>query len=266
MIRIGQAGKSGGSVTDLKVLEGAEEFSVGQGPTGVLLVHGFTGSPDSMRPLGDYLADRGIGCVGVRLPGHGTTWQDLGTRRASEWVETVDTAYEKMKTEHDEVFVVGLSFGVALALDLAARRSDVPGLVSIAGFLLSKDPRRFLAGVISRVLKSVPAVGNDICDPDGRELCYERVPTGAALQVLRFTKSVRESLPEVTCPILVLHSHNDHTAHHENATLIHERVSSTDKQLVWLDHSYHVLTLDYDRQEVYERTYEFIKARSRIAL
>lgn len=251
---------------ELKILEGAEEFSLGQGPTGALLVHGFTGSPHSMRPVGDYLSERGIGCFGIRLPGHGTTWEDLGTRRSSEWVEAVELAYQKMKTEHDEVFVVGLSFGVALSLDLAARDDDVAGLVSIAGFVLSKDPRRFVAGAISRVLRSVPAVGNDICDPDSREVCYDKVPTAGALQVLRFTKSVREGLPDVTCPILLLHSRNDHTAHPSNAEFIHSRVSSTDKEIVWFDRSYHVLTLDYDRQEVCQRTYEFIKSRSRLAV
>lgn len=251
---------------ELEILEGAEEFSLGQGPTGALLVHGYTGSPHSMRPLGDHLADRGVGCFGLRLPGHGTTWEDLGSRQASEWVEAVNLGYEKMKAEHEEVFVVGLSFGVALALDLAARRDDIPGLVSIAGFLMTKDPRRVLAPVISRVLRSLPGVGNDICDPDGRELCYDRVPTASTLRMLRFTKSVRDNLADVTCPILVMHSHNDHTAHPQNAELIHSGVSSTDKQLVWLDRSYHVLTLDHDREEVYERTYEFIRARSRVAI
>lgn len=251
---------------ELKVLEGAEEFSLGQGPTGVLLVHGFTGSPDSMRPLGDFLAHKGLGCFGIRLPGHGTTWEDLGTRTSTEWVEAVELAYQKMKTEHDEVFVVGLSFGVALSLDLAARHPEIPGLVSIAGFLLTKDPRRVLAPVISKLIRSVPAVGNDICDPNGKELCYDKVPTAAAYTMLKFVKTVRAELPEVKCPVLIMHSHNDHTAHPDNAKLIHDRVSSTDKQLVWLDKSYHVLTLDHDRHEVYERTYEFIQARSRVAL
>ena len=253
-------------MTELKVLEGAEEFSVGQGPTGALLVHGFTGSPDSLRPVGDYLAERGIGCFGVRLPGHGTTWEDLGTRTSSEWVEAVELAYQKMKTKHDEVFVVGLSFGVALSLDLAARHPEIPGLVSIAGFLLTKDPRRVFAPLIAKVLKSVPGVGNDICDPEGRELCYDKVPTAATYSMLKYVKTVREALPDVNCPVLVMHSHNDHTAHPDNAKLIHSRISSTDRQLVWLDRSYHVLTLDHDRHEVYERTYEFIKARSRVAV
>src|SRR5688500_9740643 len=166
-------------VQELKVLEGAEEFSLGQGPTGVLLVHGFTGSPDSLRPVGDFLAGKGFGCFGVRLPGHGTTWEDLGTRTSEEWVDAVEVAYQKMLTEHDEVFVVGLSFGAALTLDLAARHQDIPGIVSIAGFLLTKDPRRVLAPLLSKVLKTVPGVGNDICDPNGRELCYDKVPTAA---------------------------------------------------------------------------------------
>ena len=251
---------------ELKVLEGAEEFALGQGPTGALLVHGFTGSPDSLRPVGDYLAERGIGCFGVRLPGHGTTWEDLGTRTSSEWVEAVELAYQKMKAEHDEVFVVGLSFGAALSLDLAARHPEIAGLVSIAGFLMTKDPRRVLAPVISKVLKSLPGVGNDICDPNGKELCYDKVPTAATYSMLKFVKNVRAELPEVKCPVLVMHSHNDHTAHPDNAELIHSRVSSTDKQLVWLDRGYHVITLDHDKEEVYERTYEFIKARSRVAL
>ncbi len=253
-------------MTELKVLEGAEEFSVGQGPTGALLVHGFTGSPYSLRPVGNFVGEGGIGWFGVRLPGHGTTWEDLGTRTSSEWVEAVETAYQKMKTEHDEVFVVGLSFGVALSLDLAARHSEIPGLVSIAGFLLTKDPRRVLAPLISKMVKSLPGVGNDICDPEGRELCYDRVPTAATYSMLKFVKGVRDELPDVKSPILIMHSNNDHTAHPDNAELIHSRVSSTDKQLVWLDRSYHVLTLDHDKQEVFERTYEFIKARSRVAV
>lgn len=253
-------------MTELKVLEGADEFSFGRGPIGALLIHGFTGSPDSLRPVGNFLAAKGIGCFGVRLPGHGTTWEDLGTRTSSEWVEAVETAYQKMTTEHDQVFVVGLSFGVALALDLAARHHEIPGLVSIAGFLLTKDPRRVLAPLIAKMVKSLPGVGNDICDPEGRELCYDRVPTAATYSMLRFVKTVRDELPDVRCPVLIMHSHNDHTAHPDNAELIHSRVSSTDKQLVWLDRSYHVLTLDHDKQEVYERTYEFMKARSRVAV
>jgi carboxylesterase len=126
----------------------------------------------------------------------------------------------------------------------------------------SNDPRRFLAPVIRFLAKSLPGVGNDICDPDARELCYERLPTSAAYSVLRFTNQVRSGLASVTSPILVMHGRNDHTVHPGNATMIYEGVSSTDKELVWMERSYHVITLDYDRDEVLRRTGEFIKERS----
>jgi carboxylesterase len=216
-----------------------------------------------MRPLGQFLGDKGLSVTGVRLPGHGTTWEDLNARTAREWVATVDEALDDMLTRHDQVFVVGLSFGVALALDAAARRpDDIAGLVSLAGFIDTRDPKRFAAPLVRYLVKSLPGVGNDICDPDSRELCYDRLPTSAAYAMLRFCSGVKSSLDRVEVPLLVIHSHNDHTAHPGNAEMIYERTSSTDKEIVWVDRSYHVITLDHDREEVYRRTFEFIDQRA----
>lgn len=249
---------------ELKILEGAEEFTFGSGPIGVLLIHGFTGSPQSMKPLGSYLGDKGLSVRGVRLPGHGTTWQDLNSRTADEWIATVDEALDEMVASHDEVFVVGLSGGGTLALDRAAHRpGDVAGVVSLAGFVDSKDPLRFVAPLAKRIIKSLPGLGNDICDPDSRELCYDRLPTSAAHAMLRLAQATRAALPRITAPILVMHSHNDHTVHPGNADIIVNEVSSTDKELVWVDRSYHVITLDHDRDEVYRRAFEFIDQRAR---
>jgi carboxylesterase len=245
------------------ILAGAEDFSFEGGPVGALLIHGFTGSPQGLRGLGEYLAERGIAVEGIRLPGHGTTWQDLNARRSSEWVAAVEEGYTKLTQGRDKIFLVSLSFGSALALDFAARHPErVAGVVTLAGLVLVKDPRRLVSGVIARLTPSIPGVGNDIADPAGREIAYERFPTAAGHQMLRFIKTARRTLPQVTCPLLVMHSHNDHTVHPDNAHEIHDRVSSTDKELVWVDDSYHVLTLDLDRQKVFESTYEFIKNRS----
>lgn len=249
---------------ELKILQGAEPFTFGEGPTAALLIHGFTGSPQSMRDLGKYLAEAGIAVTCPRLPGHGTTWQDLNTRTTDEWVATVNAELDRLRDEHDEIFLVGLSGGGALALDCAARRpKDVAGLVTLAGSVHSNDPRRFFAPAIRHLVKSLPGIGNDICDPDAREICYERIPTSAAHSLLRFMKRVRGELPKVINPILVLHGCNDHTVHPGNARLIYEGVSSQDKELVWLERSYHVITLDYDRDEVFERTLGFIRSRAR---
>ena len=165
-----------------EILAGAEEFSLAGGSVGALLVHGFTGSPQGLRDLGDYLAARDIAVEGIRLPGHGTTWQDLNTRRPHEWVEAVEQGYAKVAEGRDKVFLVSLSFGSALAIDFAARHPEkVAGLVSLAGFVLTKDPRRFLSPVIRRVARSIPGVGGDIADPDMREVAYDRLPTTAAV-------------------------------------------------------------------------------------
>jgi carboxylesterase len=251
-------------VQEFKVLEGAEEFELGEGPVGALLVHGFTGSPQSMRPLGEYLADRGIAVMAPRLPGHGTAWQDLNARKAEEWVKHVEDAFNVFSAEKEQVFLVGLSVGSALCLNFAAHYPDkVDGIVALSTFLLTKDPLRFLAPVIRRVVRSLPGASNDIADPEMRELAYDRLPTGATYVMLQFVKQARRNLGAIRAPILVMHSHNDHTAHPSAATLVYDSVSSEDKQIVWVDDSYHVITLDRDRDEVYRRTYEFIKERSR---
>lgn len=251
---------------NIKTLEGAEGYSLGNGRVGALFCHGFSSSPQNMRFLAEYLAERGIAVRAPLLPGHGTTWEDLNTKTDQDWFSTIETTFHEMGAEHDEVFLVALSFGAALALDLAARYPDkVAGIVTLAGFIASNDPRRFLAPAIRRLAKSLPGVGNDIADPEHKEIVYDRVPTNAAYYVLKQLKRTRLGLPSVTAPILVMHGRQDHTVPAFNAQLIYDTVGSTDKELVWLERSYHVVTLDHDREELFERTYRFITDHSKIA-
>ena len=252
---------------EVKVLTGAEAFSLGDGPVGALLVHGFTGSPQGLRGLGEYLAERGIAVTGPRLPGHGTSWEDLSSRTSAEWSQTVEDSFHKLQAEQEEIFLVGLSFGAALALELAARYPDrISGIVTISGFIITKDPRRFLSPLIRRVIKTLPPIAGDIADPASTEISYERLPVLQADEVIRFGKRARTALPSVTAPILIMHSKNDHTVHPSNANLIHDSVSSSAKEIVWFDRSYHVLPLDFDREEVFDRTYNFIKEHSTHAI
>lgn len=253
--------------TEHEIRAGAEEFSLGSGPVGALLIHGFTGSPKSMREFGEYLAGKGLAVRGLRLPGHGTSWADANTKTAADWERAVDAEFDSFKADHDEVFVVGLSFGGTLALDLAARRpGDVAGVVTIAGFVLSKDPLRHAAPFLSKVLKSFPGVGNDIAEPGQDELCYDRLPVRAVPHVLALVKRARGLLPSLRVPLLAMHSRNDHTVVPESSQVIYDEAGSHDKQLVWFDRSYHVVTMDYDRHEVFERTFDFIKERAKSAV
>ena len=252
-------------MSELKVLEGCEEFAFGEGPVGALLVHGFTGSPQGMRGLGEYLSERGIAVVGPRLPGHGTTWQDLNTIRSHQWIETVEASYEHLASQTEEVFLIGLSFGAALCMDLAARR-DVRGIVTLAGFLHTKDPLRHLAPLLSRVVKSLKGVGDDISDPDSREIAYDRLPTKGTYQMLQQLRRSQAALPKVTAPVLAIHGRQDHTVSPDNAQYIVDRIGSQVKEILYLENSYHVITLDHERELVFERTYDFIKEHAKHAL
>lgn len=254
-------------MSQLEILEGCDEFTLGEGPVGALFIHGFTSSPQNMRAMGDYLAEWGIRVRAPRLPGHGTTWEDLATRRSGEWLECVESNFDALKAECDEIFLVGLSFGGGLSLELASRRSnEISGVVTLAAIVFTKDPRRFLTPVLKRVIKTIPGVGNDIADPTLKEVVYDKVPTRASAELLSTIAKAKAGLPRVTTPLLVMHGRNDHTVHPSNAQYIYDHAGSADKELVWLERSFHVITLDYDRDEVYSRTADFIKERAKHAL
>ncbi len=247
-----------------QIIEGAEEFELGEGPVGALLMHGFQGSPQGMRGLGEYLSERGIAVLAPRLPGHGSTWQDLNTRTAEEWLGTFEDGIERLSEGRDEIFLVGLSFGAALCLDYAARHPrKVAGVVSLAGWVYTNDPLRLVAPIASRLIGSLPAKTNDIAEPGQREIATDRLPAKAGYLAYKFAcKRARRALPQVTSPILVMAGREDHTIPTRSSQFIFDEVASVDKELVWLDRSYHVITLDYDRQQVFERTHEFIVKHS----
>lgn len=251
-------------MAEAAVMPGAEDIDVGSGPAGALLVHGFTSTPQSLRPLGERLASVGMRVSGPRLPGHGTAWEDLNRRDHRDWTAAVEGAYLRLSAACDEVFVVAMSFGVALAVDLCARRpGGVAGLVAISGLVATRDPRRHLAAVIRRITPTVAGVANDIADPTGKELAYDVLPTAATHSMLRFLRRARTALPRVTCPVLVMQSRRDHVVEPRNAVIIHDSVGAADRRIVWYERSYHVLTLDYDRADVYEQTVRFVKEHSR---
>lgn len=248
------------------IIEGAEAFELGEGSSAVLLIHGFTSSPQALRGLGEHLASRGLAVIAPRLAGHGTTWQDLNDKGAADWRHGVQLAYDEAIGGRDEVFMVGLSFGAALALDFVERHPGrVAGLVTLAGMVHSNDPRRVLAPIISHLVPSVSGVGNDIAEAGRHEIAYDRLPTLATRRMLRLLREVRGGLDYVRCPVLIMHSRNDHTVHPGNAQMIYDRVSSGDREITWLERPYHVLTLDYHRAKVFAATFEFIKEHSRHA-
>jgi carboxylesterase len=239
-----------------RILPGAEAFRFDVGPIGVLLQHGFTGSPASMRPFGEWLAARGVSVIGPRLPGHGTSWEDLEGTTWHEWENEAEIAILDLKARCPTVIAVGLSMGGALVLHLGAKHPDkLSGIVTINADL--RRPELALAPVVRLLMRTTKGVGNDIKKPGQDEIVYERVPLRTAAQLGKLYRAVERELPSMRLPLLVFSSSEDHVAKPSNSTYVYDRVGSEQKEFVSLANSYHVATLDFDAELIFERTLAF---------
>ncbi|MGA5805873.1 alpha/beta hydrolase [Streptomyces cellulosae] len=243
----------------MPLLPGAEPFRHEGGETAVLLCHGFTGSPQSMRPWAEHLAGRGLTVSLPLLPGHGTRWEDLGVTGWQDWYAEVDRELRLLRDRSARVFVAGLSMGGALALRLAARHGD-----AVSGVMVV-NPANRVHGVAAHALPVlrhlVPAtkgIASDIAKPVIRELGYDRVPLHAAHSLRNFFRLVDRELPQVTQPLLLMRSPQDHVVPPADSARILSRVSSADVTEVLLEQSYHVATLDNDAELIFRESTAFI--------
>src|SRR5690348_11120016 len=136
----------------MSVLPGAEPFSHQGGPTGVLLCHGFTGSPQALRPWAEFLAEAGLTVSLPRLPGHGTTWQDMARTRWEDWYAEIDRAFDELHAATDEIFVMGLSMGGCLALRLAELRGQAVGGLVLVNPSVTAETKLFLLAPILKLV------------------------------------------------------------------------------------------------------------------
>jgi carboxylesterase len=231
------------------------------GPVGVLLIHGFTGSPPEMRRVGDYLHQRGLTVAGPLLPGHGTTVEDLNQTRWTEWTRHVEGAMAELQGRCETVFVGGLSMGAVLTLYLAARHPDLPGVVAYAPATLVSDWRMSLVPVLKYVMRQAPKGGGYMHDAAAKShvWSYDDWPLAAAHELQKLTREVKRLLPQVTPPLLVICSSGDETVHPDSAQYTYEHAGSADKELVTLHGCGHVLTVDNEWETAAERTYQFIE-------
>ncbi|MGI8693991.1 MAG: alpha/beta hydrolase [Geodermatophilaceae bacterium] len=248
----------------MPIMPGAEPFQHEGGPVGVLLCHGFTGSPQSLRPWGDHLAAHGYSVACPQLPGHGTRWQDMNDTRWPDWYGEVDRALMVLRGRCDEVFVGGLSMGGTLAIRLAEQHgADVAGLILVNPSLATERWDVKLLPVLSKVLGSRPGVANDIKKPGSREVAYDRLPLKAAHSLQQFWATTRADLAKIDQPILTFRSRVDHVVEPLSGRLLLEGVSSSDVEERILEDSYHVATLDNDAPAIHAGSVDWIAARSR---
>jgi carboxylesterase len=248
---------SGGPVS-LEVLPGAEPFSAPGGPAGALVLHGFTGSPHSVRGVGSALAGSGLTVEAPLLPGHGTRMEDLLATGWDDWFEAVERAWLALRSRCERAVVFGLSMGGSLALALAAAHPDVNGLVVVNPFV---DPpaesfRDILRGLLDSGNTVLPGVAGDIADPDATEVGYPGTPIAPLLSLSEALERLRPRLANVTCPVLVMTSRRDNVVPPVSSDVLADNVAGPVER-VYLEHSLHVATLDHDREEIERRAVAF---------
>lgn len=245
------------------VLEGASPFELGQGDVGVLLVHGFTGSPHSMRLWGEALANQGFSIKCPLLPGHGTRWEEMQKSKWRDWTGAAQDALDELSARCRVTFVAGLSMGGAIACYLAAENQDaVAGICTVGAAVLNEDLRAYLLPLLKHLIPSLPGVSNDIAEPSMSEVAYDRVPLRAAAELLSLQRATRDRLSRVGVPALLFHSLDDHVVSVSNMRYLAQNLGSCDVRMRCLERSYHVATLDYDRQVIFDESASFFRELS----
>ncbi|OWU84227.1 hypothetical protein ATO6_14410 [Oceanicola sp. 22II-s10i] len=244
-----------------KYMPGAEPFEYQGKDCSVLVLHGFTGSTQSMRHLGQSLNEAfGFHVLGPCLAGHGTSPDEMEKTGYLDWMASADVAFQQLAARGDPVFVTGLSMGGMLTLGLAeAYAGTIAGAIPINAIAGEND-----GGLAELILapdapQRIPGIGSDIKAEGVEELAYAEVPVSCLREVYLAQAAVGDRLARITCPLMIFQSREDHVVHPMNAHRVMRKVGSSDIRLQWLDDSYHVATLDNDKDLIVRKTGVFIE-------
>lgn len=248
-------------MSELKIMEGAEPFFFQGNDIGVLVSHGFTGTPQSMRYYGKALHQAGYTVIGPLLSGHGTTPADMAGSTAQDWVLSLIEALDTLRQSCSSIFVTGLSMGGTLSLYMAAMYPDVfKGVITINAALYMETPALAGLALDPESPVTVPGIGSDIKDPASKELAYLEVPVLSIREAYALSSVTRDLLPRIKCPVLVITSRDDHVVSTVNGRLIPYLLTSNRIESLWLDNSYHVATIDNDKDLICKRACGFISS------
>ncbi len=231
-----------------------------------LLIHGFTGTPKEMRWMGEFLHQQGYTCLGVRLAGHATDPEDMIRSNWTDWTASVEDAYHLLRGLTDNIFLVGLSMGGILSL-LMSTRLDVKGVVAMSTpYKLPDDPRLrrvdWIARMIPYMPKSDEEPGSSWFDKEAWKdhVSYPMNPVRSIGQLNHLLAEMRAALPQLHVPVLLMHSLDDHYVLPENMDLIYaDLVNASDKTMLHVTGSGHVVSRDAARQQVFEDALKFLQ-------
>lgn len=227
---------------------------------GVLLVHGFTGSPASMRPWGEFLNSHGYTVRVPLLPGHGTKPEDLNKVKWEEWPAKVAFELSELQKTCDTIFLVGLSMGGSTVLNVTIDNNEaIKGLILVNPMIHVRGIPVEVGFFLSRFQKMRTSVGDDIKRPGVTEWGYDALPTRGVYQLLKMLRITRRNLGKITVPVQLFHSVDDHTLPVSNTDIILDGLGSLIKNRIELVNSYHVATMDYDQELIFHNSLQFIE-------
>ncbi|HVT71097.1 MAG TPA: alpha/beta fold hydrolase [Trebonia sp.] len=227
----------------------------------MLVLHGFTGSPATVRPWAQHLADAGLTVRAPLLPGHGGTWRDLARTGWTDWYAAAEQAFTELYARCEEVFVAGISMGGCLAFRLAETQGDrISGLVVVNPSLAGDNPLIPFAPVLKYVVRAIPSIGGDIKKPGVREGALKRTPVAAVATLPAMWAATAAELGKVTQPVLVYRSTVDHVVGPASMKVLARALPGVEVRP--LANSYHVAVLDNDAPEIFDGTLAFIQKHS----
>lgn len=239
-------------------MEGAEPFFLPGSTKGILLIHGFTGSPAEVRLLGEFLHKEGYTVLAPRLCGHGTTVEEMATTKWPHWYSSVEDAYHILKSVCSTITVIGLSMGGLLAFKIATEY-PVTKIISLSTPIFVADKRLDMLPFYRMFRDFTPKKRKKYADVDPKyTIGYNATPLSGITSLLDLIAEVSKSLPNITEELLIIQGRRDHTVQPRSAEYIYDHVASVEKKLVWLEKSGHLVTLDIEREEVFKQISAFL--------
>ena len=254
-----------------QIIPTTEPFFFPGGRTGVLLIHGFTGTPKEMRWMGEYLNQQGLTCLGIRLTGHATDIEDMRRSHWTDWAASVEDGIQLLSGSVDRIYLVGLSMGGVLSLLMSTKFAEhVAGVVAMSTpYALPRDPRNYPIWFIKlygRFFKYAPksgeVPGTSWFDKDAftSHVSYQNNPVSSIAELKTLLYEMQAVLPEIRKPVMLIHSKDDTYVLPENMERIYARlINASDKTKLYVTGSGHVVTRDAARHQVFEASLNFIR-------
>lgn len=234
-----------------------------------LLLHGLGGGVFEMQLLGEYLHQHGFSVQGINYPGHDMPSTKMPASTWQEWYKHIEETQQKLAQIYNNVSVIGFSTGCPLALYLAAKQS-VKNLILLSPFLAIKHqwyyllrPEAYLFSLghwipdVPRI-KGLPIVDKAMLQLATEAAFFKTFNLAAVRSAIELINIVKPMLPQIEEPTLIIQSVKDSVVDPEGARIIYQQLGSKNKKLYWLQESDHTISLDVEREIVFERIKEFL--------